>query len=65
MPVPKGTRFRYRTITPKERQRLAFKNKKVIEVSTFKKKNGWKKIKSKRIKVRSSKGKRGTIRRKL
>lgn len=40
MPVPKGTRFRYRTVTPTYRQRLAFYKNKVIEVKAYNKKNG-------------------------
>lgn len=40
MPLSKGTRFRYRKLGKKRRQRLAFKNNKVVEVSGYKKRNG-------------------------
>lgn len=32
MPLPKGTRYRYRTLLSGEKQRLAFKGENVIEV---------------------------------
>ena len=40
MPLPKGTRYRFRTLPSGERQMLAFSNGKVIEVRGFKKKKG-------------------------
>ena len=35
MPVPKGTRFRFRTLPDGRRQRLAFLGNDVIEVKMF------------------------------
>lgn len=35
MPVPKGTRFRFRRLKGGKKQRLAFHGNKVIEVVTF------------------------------
>lgn len=40
MPVPKGTRFRWRTTKSGEKQRLAFRGSKVIEVKGFQKRKG-------------------------
>ena len=41
MPLPyKKVRYRYKKIGPKRRQRLAFVNKKVVEVTGYKKRNG-------------------------
>lgn len=40
MPLPKGTRYRFRTLSPTRKQRLAFSNGKVIEVESFYRKNG-------------------------
>ena len=48
-PMPKGTRFRFKSLGPKKRQRLAFKNSKVIEITGYKKKNGWVRGHTKRI----------------
>jgi len=39
MPLGKNVKFRFRTITPVEKQRLAFKNKKVVEVTPYRRKN--------------------------
>lgn len=45
MPLPylkKKIRYRYKKISPTKRQRLAFVGKKrVVEVTTYHKKNGW------------------------
>lgn len=41
MPLPKGIRYRYRKISPKRKQRLAFRNNKVIEITGYRKENGF------------------------
>ena len=42
-PVPKGTRFRYKQVSPKTRVRLGYVGKKkVVEVVHYERKNGWK-----------------------
>lgn len=40
MPVPRGTKFRYRIINPRRRQRLAFYDNQVIEVDNYVKRDG-------------------------
>jgi len=40
MPVPKGSRFRFKSVSKNRRQRLAFKNSKVVEVVGYRKKKG-------------------------
>jgi len=49
MPLPKGTRFRYKTLSLGKRQRLAFKNNKVIEITGYEKKDGFVRGHTKRI----------------
>jgi hypothetical protein len=40
MPVPEGTRFRFKTVSPTARVRMAYLNNKRIEVTSYVKKNG-------------------------
>jgi len=49
MPVPKGIRYRYRKISKKKRQRLAFVNNKVVEITTYHRRNGWVKKHTRRM----------------
>ena len=42
MPLPyRKVRYRYRKISPKKRQRLAFADNKVVEVVGYKRNGGW------------------------
>ena len=42
MPLPfKSVRYRYKKISPKKRQRLAFANGKIVEVTGYKKNGKW------------------------
>jgi len=40
MPLRGNIRYRYRTLPSGEKQRLAFRNNKVVEVKGYKRKNG-------------------------
>lgn len=45
----RNVRYRYRKISKKKRQRLAFSNNKVVEISTYHRRNGWVKKHTRRI----------------
>jgi len=40
MPLPKGTRYRFKQVSPKARVRLAYYKKRLVEVTSYRKKNG-------------------------
>ena len=51
MPLPKGTRYRYKKVSPKTRVRLAYVGRpgRVVEVTTYHRKNGWVRKHTRRI----------------
>ena len=54
MPLPyKNVRYRYKTISPNRRQRLAFVGNDVVEVANYTRRNGWVKSHTRRISKRS------------
>ena len=53
MPLPyKKVRYRYKKLGPKRKQRIAFVNNKVVEITGYERKNGWVRGHTKRINTR-------------
>jgi len=53
MPLPKGTRYRFKQVSPKARVRLAYYKKRLVEVTSYRKKNGiWVKSHTRRYPIR-------------